>query len=154
MFIKVEAVTDLFSLTNQYPRQAIRPHTHQSAGRTHWFLLPLKNYFFKPFLEVGLLNREHKTSKEERPLSRPLLWTLQHWRSSLRITAVKAIHTKELTLLLATHYRTKELAHYLWHCYLIPKKNLFSLWHKSTFCHKKKPFVVLQINFLILFSAM
>ena len=28
-------VTDLFSLANQCPRQAIQPHTDQSAGRAH-----------------------------------------------------------------------------------------------------------------------
>ena len=89
----------LVAVTDQCPHQVIRPHTDQSAGRAHWFHLPLKNYFFKPFLEVDLKNREHTASREERPLStgHSSINDL-HWRSLL-------LHSKELTLRPATLLR-------------------------------------------------
>ena len=54
-FSEYVAVTikKLFSLANQCPRQAIRPHTDQSADRVHWFHLPSKELFFSSlFLEI------------------------------------------------------------------------------------------------------
>ena len=72
------------------PLQAIRPHTDQLAGRAHWFHLPLNNYFSSPFWKSAT-DREYTASREERPLSHPLLRTLQHWWHSLKITAATAI---------------------------------------------------------------
>ena len=85
MFLTSVVVTDLFSLANQCPSEAIRPHTDQSAGRTHWFHFSLKNYFFITPFWKSATNREHKTSKERpccrKNLARKLIWPL--WSSHI-----------------------------------------------------------------------
>ena len=60
------AVTDLFSLANECPRQAIRPQTDQSAGRAHWFHPPLKNYFFLALFGSLPTDREYSACREKK----------------------------------------------------------------------------------------
>ena len=133
------AVTDLFSLANQYSRQVIQPHTDQSAGRVQWFHLPLKNYFSSPFWKSAT-EREHTASREERPLSCSLprdtpaltIFTEDNYCYSYTLKKIPCgylLHTKELML---------------WYCcYLTPQKN-FSYPDTSLFS-------VIKINHLLLF---
>ena len=73
-------IKDLFSLVNQCPCQAIRPHTDQSAGRVHWFHLSSKELcFLALFWKSWSASREYPASREERPLSCPHLLDAQAW---------------------------------------------------------------------------
>ena len=68
------AVTDLFPLSNQCPRQAIRPHTDQSgAERIDSFFL--SRTIFSILFWKSRQVREHIVSSQDRPLSRPLQQT-------------------------------------------------------------------------------
>ena len=103
-----------------------RPISGQSA------LIPSssKELFFLALF--GSLPQTESTRPAEKKDRSPVAChgTFQHWRSSLKITA--ATCDTDAT----------------WH-----QKELFSRWHKSTFCHKNKPLiVVLQRSFVILFS--
>ena len=116
-----------------------------SDSATHWpisgqsALIPSssKELFFSSPFWMSPQNREYPASKEK-DLSLVLFhWTLQRWRSSSKITAA----TCNTLLLPATLLRPAT------------HKELFSLWHKSTFSHKNKPFVVnFQKSFVILFT--
>ena len=65
---------DLFPLANQWPRQAIRPHTDQSgAERIDSFFLS-RSIFSCPCWKLRQV-REHIVSSQDRALSRPLLRT-------------------------------------------------------------------------------
>ena len=73
LFNILVAVTYVFPLANQCPRQAIRLHTDQSGAER------IDSFFLSKTIFVALFGsrptvRENPCSKE-RPLSRPLLWT-------------------------------------------------------------------------------
>ena len=68
---KSVAVTDLFPLTNQCPRQAIQPHTDQSVAECIDSFFLSRTIFSGPFWKSRQV-REHLVSSQDRPLSRPL----------------------------------------------------------------------------------
>ena len=135
--MQLQTYTDLCSSHRSIFSCESMPPPSDSA--THWpisgqiTLIPssYKNYFSSPFWKSAT-SRESPASREEKPLPRPFL-----------------LDTPALTIF------AEDNCCYLRHCCdLRQPKELFSLWHKFTFCHQNKPFVVvLPGGFVVLFSA-
>ena len=74
-----------FSLENQCPRQAIRPHTDQSGAKRIGSIYLSRTFSFSPFWKSTQSESTRPAAKKDLSLSRPLLRTFQHGRSSLKI---------------------------------------------------------------------
>ena len=87
------AVTDLFSLANQCPRQTIRPHTDQPGAEC------IDSFFLSRIIFLALFGSHDKSKSTQLAAKKDLSpMGIPHGRSSLKSALQLAAHTEEPAL--------------------------------------------------------
>ena len=107
--ITIVAVTNLFPLTNQCPRQRNRPHIDQSGAERIDSSFPLELFFLALFGSHDKSEREPCLQRRHTSLASSAT-DIPHGRPSLKSTLLLATHTEEPALRSVTHtsYKLKD----------------------------------------------